>query len=146
MNIRRVQKEVEPEALDRLVPSMILQPIVENSIKHGLASKIEGGEIRLRVWLEGAHLHISVEDNGVGIQESKLGTLFNSGIGVSNVNERLRVLFGSGYRMLIESKPGVGTQTLIEIPELENYFADQPDKVTAAVGEPAAPVRSRARS
>jgi len=117
----RFHKEVDPEALDRLVPSMILQPIVENSIKHGLASKVDGGEIRLRVWLEDTRLHILIEDNGVGIPESKLGALFDSGIGVSNVNERLRVLFGPGYRMIIDSKPGEGTRTLIEIPELEDH-------------------------
>jgi two-component system LytT family sensor kinase len=117
----RFHKEVDPDALDRLVPSMILQPIVENSIKHGLASKVDGGEIRLRVWLEDTRLHILIEDNGVGIPESKLGALFDSGIGVSNVNERLRVLFGLGYRMIIDSKPGEGTRTLIEIPELEDH-------------------------
>lgn len=129
----RFYKEVAPEALDRLVPSMILQPIIENSIKHGLASKVEGGEVRLRAWLEDTHLHISIEDNGVGIQESKLGTLFSSGIGVSNVNERLRVLFGSGYRMLIESKPGEGTQTLIEMPELESSVAEAENKAVTAI-------------
>jgi sensor histidine kinase YesM len=71
----------------------------------------------LRAWLDGSRLFISVEDNGVGIPESKLATLFESGIGVSNVNERLRVLFGAGYRLRIDSKPGEGTKTIIEIPD-----------------------------
>jgi sensor histidine kinase YesM len=95
---------------------MILQPIVENSIKHGLSSKIEGGTVRIKTWLEGSKLNIRIEDNGVGIVESKLDQIFDSGIGVSNVNERLRVLFGPRYRMAIESRPGEGTQTLLEIP------------------------------
>jgi two-component system LytT family sensor kinase len=129
----RFYKEVDENTLDRLVPSMILQPIVENSIKHGLASKVEGGMVRLRAWLEGTRLHISVEDDGVGIQEGKLGNLLEQGIGVSNVNERLRVLFGPGYRMLIESKPGLGTRTLIEIPELENHVGDQ--RTTSMAGQ-----------
>mgnify|MGYP001305636848 CR=1 FL=1 len=116
----RFDKEIDENTLDRLVPSMILQPIIENSIKHGLANKVNGGSVRLRAWLDGTRLHISVEDDGVGIQESKLDTLFQQGIGVSNVNERLRVLFGLDYRMLIDSKPGRGTRTLIEIPELES--------------------------
>lgn len=116
----RFHKEVDTTTLDRLVPSMILQPIVENSIRHGLANKVEGGTIRLRTWLEGTRLHILVEDDGLGIPEAKLANIFEEGIGVSNVNERLRVLFGSGYRMTIDSKPGEGTQTLIEIPELES--------------------------
>lgn len=119
----RFYKEIEDNALDRLVPSMILQPIVENSIKHGLANKVDGGMVRLRAWLDGGRLNISVEDDGMGIEQSRLDTLFQEGIGVSNVNERLRVLFGPAYRMLIESKPGQGTQTLIEIPELESPAA-----------------------
>ena len=114
----RFQKDVQEETLHRMVPSMILQPIVENSIRHGLSSKIDGGTIWLRTWTEGSRLLISIEDDGVGIPESKLNRLFNSGIGVSNVNERLRVLFGPGYRLLIESQPGEGTRTIIEIPEV----------------------------
>jgi len=113
----RFHKEIGAGTLDCLVPSMILQPIVENSIRHGLAGKLEGGTIQLRTWLEGTHLHIQIEDDGVGIPESKLGTLFESGIGVSNVNERLRVLFGARYRFAIDSTPGLGTRTLLEIPE-----------------------------
>ena len=113
----RFEKEIGPGTLDHLVPSMILQPIVENSIRHGLAGKLDGGTIRLRTWLEGARLNIHIEDDGVGIPESKLGTLFESGIGVSNVNERLRVLFGMHYRFTIDSTPGQGTRTLLEIPE-----------------------------
>jgi two-component system, LytTR family, sensor kinase len=116
----RFHKEIGEDTLDRLVPSMILQPIIENSIKHGLSNKVDGGMVRLRTWLEDTRLHISVEDDGIGIQQSKLDSLFQQGIGVSNVNERLRVLFGAGYRMLIDSQPGQGTRTLIEIPELES--------------------------
>jgi two-component system LytT family sensor kinase len=112
----RFTKQIDSDTLDRLVPSMILQPIVENSIKHGLASKLDGGTIRLRTWLEGSRLLIAVEDDGVGIGEDKLDQIFTSGIGVSNVNERLRVLFGGSYRMTVDSKPGQGTQTTIEIP------------------------------
>jgi two-component system LytT family sensor kinase len=115
-------KEVESDTLDKLVPSMLLQPIVENSIKHGLSSKIDGGMIRVRSRLEAGRLHLLVEDNGVGIPESKLATLFEQGIGISNVNERLKVLFGNNYRMWIDSKPGVGTQTEIDIPETKAYL------------------------
>lgn len=116
----RFYKEVDENTLDRLVPSMILQPIIENSIKHGLANKVDGGMVRLRAWLEDTRLYISVEDDGIGIQESKLNSSLQEGVGVSNVNERLRVLFGAGHRLLIDSKAGRGTRTLIEIPELES--------------------------
>lgn len=109
-------KEVDPVSMDTLVPSMVLQPLVENSLKHGLSSKVEGGMIRVRSRLEEGRLHLSVEDNGVGIPESKLAKLFEQGIGISNVNERLSVLYGNDYRMWIDSKPGQGTHTEIEIP------------------------------
>jgi two-component system, LytTR family, sensor kinase len=116
----RFQKEIDSNTVDRLVPSMILQPIIENSIRHGLASKLDGGTVWLRAWLDGSRLFISIEDDGVGIPEAKLAALFESGVGVSNVNERLRVLFGASYRLRIDSKPGEGTKTVIEIPEIEN--------------------------
>ena len=128
----RFYKEIDENTLDRLVPSMILQPIIENSIKHGLSKKVEGGMVRVRSWLEGTRLNILVEDDGVGIPDSKLASLFESGIGVSNVNERLRVLFGQRYRLVIDSTLGQGTQTLIEIPELEPQYAELSAKTLAA--------------
>jgi two-component system LytT family sensor kinase len=111
-------KDIDPEALEFLVPTMILQPIIENSIRHGLANKVEGGTIGLRVWLEETRLCISIEDDGLGIPAPKLESLSEHGIGVQNVNERLRVLFGPSYVMRVDSKLGVGTRTVIEIPEL----------------------------
>jgi two-component system LytT family sensor kinase len=114
----RFVKEIDPETLDRLVPSMMLQPILENSIRHGLSSKVDGGMVRVRTSLAGGRLHLLVEDDGIGIPANRLATLFEQGIGVSNVNERLKVLFGEDYRMWIDSKPGEGTRTGIEIPDL----------------------------
>jgi two-component system, LytTR family, sensor kinase len=119
----RFVKEIDPTTMDRLVPSMLLQPLIENSIKHGLSSKVDGGMIRIRSRLEGGRLYLLVEDDGVGIPEAKLATLFEQGIGISNVNERLKVLFGNDYRMSIDSRPGHGTQTEIELPEQKSYMA-----------------------
>jgi two-component system LytT family sensor kinase len=113
----RFVKEIDPATLDLLVPSMLLQPLVENSIRHGLSSKVDGGTIKVRSRMAGRRLQILVEDDGVGIPEAKLATLFEQGIGVSNVNERLKVLFGDDYKMWIDSRPGEGTSTGIEIPE-----------------------------
>ena len=114
----RFIKEVEPDTLDLLVPSMLLQPLVENSIRHGLASKVDGGTIKVRSQRLGTQLQILVEDDGVGIPESRLARMFEQGgIGVTNVNERLKVLYGDSYRMWIDSRPGEGTSTGIEIPE-----------------------------
>ncbi len=113
-------KEVDPRTLDCLVPSMLLQPLVENSLRHGLASKVEGGTIRIRSQLEDGRLRLVVEDDGVGIPESTMAKLFERGIGISNVNERLKVVFGNDYRMWIDSQPGKGTKTEIEIPGLHS--------------------------
>ncbi len=110
-------REIDPATLDMLVPSMLLQPLVENSIRHGLSSKIDGGTIRVRSRISDGRLQIMVEDDGVGIPEEKLARLFEQGIGVSNVNERLKVLFGDDYKMWIDSRLGEGTSTGIEIPE-----------------------------
>ena len=112
----RYEKDTDPETLDYPVPSMLLQPIVENSIRHGLSSKVGGGVIRVTSRIEDGRLHVIVEDDGVGIPEAKLATLFELGIGVSNVNERLKVIYGEDYRMWVDSKPGEGTRTGIELP------------------------------
>ena len=115
----RFERDVSAETLDIMVPSMILQPLIENSIKHGLAGKLEGGTIWLRAVLNGeGRLLLTVEDDGEGIPEEKMENLFGSasGIGVSNVKERLEVLFGKDYRMSVDSRLGQGTRTEIEIP------------------------------
>jgi two-component system LytT family sensor kinase len=119
----RFEKDVAIDTLDMLVPSMLLQPLVENSIKHGLSSKVEGGTIRISADRRGSRLHLLVEDDGVGISEARLATLLNQGIGVTNVNERLKVLFGNDYRMWIDSQPGHGARIEIEMPELHTGLA-----------------------
>jgi len=119
----RFEKEVDAESLDMLVPSMLLQPLVENCVKHGLSNKVEGGTIWLRTRRVDGRLFLVVEDDGVGIPEEKLAKLLEKGIGVSNVNERLKVLFGTDYRMWIDSHPGKGTRIEIEVPELQTEWA-----------------------
>ena len=119
----RFEKDVAEDTLDMLVPSMLLQLLVENSIKHGIGGKVEGGTIRIRTSRGGSRLHLLVEDDGVGIPEEKLATVLDHGIGVSNVHERLKVLFGNDYRMWIESQPGQGTRVQLEVPELETNLA-----------------------
>ena len=113
----RFERNIDPKTLDMLIPSMLLQPLVENCVKHGLGNKVEGGTIRIETRLSGDRVHIRVEDDGVGIPEHKLATMLESGIGVSNVSERLKVLFGANHRMWIDSQPGNGTRIAIEFPE-----------------------------
>src|SRR5229473_759395 len=116
-NLEIVQ-QIDYAALEAFVPSMLLQPIVENCLKHGLAPKIGGGKIELRTTNTDGRLRIEIEDNGVGISEEKLPHVYVEGIGLSNVRERLRVLYGTDFHLDIQSRPGEGTVIRIEIPEL----------------------------
>jgi two-component system LytT family sensor kinase len=126
----QIRKEIEPGTMDVMIPSMILQPLLENSIRHGIGPKIEGGTITLRVTRDKGQLCIEVADDGVGISEQRRPGILESGIGISNVHERLKVLYGQDYSMRIESQPGKGTAVRIEIPELVNF--GQPAAVETA--------------
>jgi two-component system LytT family sensor kinase len=119
----RVVKHIDPATLDMLIPSMLLQPLIENSIRHGLSSKVDGGAITIQTTHGNGRLSIAVEDDGVGIPEAELAGIFNKGIGVSNVKERLKVLYNQNYRMLIDSQPGRGTRIEIEVPETQTRLA-----------------------
>jgi two-component system LytT family sensor kinase len=119
-----VHKEVNDDTLEAFVPSMLLQPIVENALKHGLAGKLSGGELTIRTEVQDGRLRIAIADNGVGIPKDRIAQVFQDGIGISNVHERLRVLYGADFRMDIESKEGEGTRIRIEIPELVPAAAD----------------------
>ncbi len=114
----QIFKQVDEHTLEAFVPSMLLQPIVENSLKHGLAPKLEGGQIYIRTASQDGRLVIEVEDNGIGIPEGRLPQVHGEGIGISNVQERLRVLYGGDFRMEITSREGQGTLIRIEVPEL----------------------------
>jgi two-component system LytT family sensor kinase len=113
-----IHKQIDEHTLDAFVPSMLLQPIVENALKHGLGAKIGGGELTIRTETHEGRLVIVIEDNGVGIPKERMGQVFGDGIGISNVHERLRVLYGGDFRMDISSSEGEGTRIRIEIPEL----------------------------
>jgi two-component system LytT family sensor kinase len=118
----RVVKEIDPASLDVVVPSMLLQPLIENSIKHGLSPKVEGGSIYLRSRLTDSRLIIEVEDDGVGMGGSQLeesSTWTGMGIGMANISERLHVLYGDTARMTIDSHEGKGTLIRIRLPLIE---------------------------
>lgn len=111
-----VRKAVAPDTLDIIIPSLLLQPLVENCIKHGFARKVGPGTITIRSWREGRHVFIEVADDGLGISDERLVDALSSGIGLSNVNERLRVLYGATGRLELTGSPGRGACARVQIP------------------------------
>jgi two-component system, LytTR family, sensor kinase len=122
----RVVKEISPDTLHIVVPSMLLQPLIENSIKHGLEPRIGGGTVTLRSRIAAGRLELEVEDDGVGMAPernpaSPVSGLVRpgTGIGMRNVRERMAVLYGQEAEVAIESRPGRGTKVVLAMPILE---------------------------
>jgi two-component system LytT family sensor kinase len=123
----RVVKEIAEETLPVVVPSMLLQPLIENSIKHGLEPRIGGGTVTLRSRiLADGRLMLEIEDDGVGMEPeresaSPVSGLVRpgTGIGMRNVRERMEVLYGSAAEVEIVSRPGRGTKVTLVMPVLE---------------------------
>ena len=114
----KVEKHIDPATLDLVVPSMMLQPLVENCIKHGLSQKLGEGRITIRSLRETQHAIIDIIDNGLGIPAGDAGRVKGTGIGLRNVNERLRVIYGANYQLQLDSVPGQGTCARIVIPHI----------------------------
>lgn len=109
----RVQFYADPDVTHEMVPALILQPLVENAIRHGLAPKPEGGRISVSAAREGQFVRIQVTDDGVGIRN---GSMRTNGIGLQNVRERLQALYGDGARMNIDSSFVHGTCVSLFLP------------------------------
>ncbi len=119
----QVAKEITEEALHLEVPSMLLQPLIENSIKHGLEPRLHGGTVTLRGRVSGEQLLLEVEDDGVGIAPDRAvepGALASdgTGIGMRNVRERIQVLYGGRGEVEVISRPGRGTRIRLLLPVL----------------------------
>jgi two-component system, LytTR family, sensor kinase len=112
----RVKKDISPDTLDLIVPSMILQPLIENSIKHGLTAKLGGGTVTLRSYRNTESMIIEVADDGFGMSAEQLQKALSAGIGLSNVNERLMVTYGANHPLELTSTADTGTCARIEIP------------------------------
>jgi two-component system LytT family sensor kinase len=110
--------DVQPDTLDALVPNLVLQPLVENSIKHGIGPRPTPGQIEIRSKRVGSMLELEVRDNGVGLSAARL-TDFNRGIGLGNTRSRLQHLYGSSHRFEFRQPPGGGLSVLIAIPLVE---------------------------
>ena len=122
----QIRKEIDPDTLDMVVPSMILQPLVENALRHGIAPKVEGGVITLRAKRANGRLMVEIIDDGVGFSHQRQADADGGGIGITNVRERLKVVYGQDFLLKIESQPGKGTAIRFEIPELVTTRPTEP--------------------
>ena len=121
-----VQISLDPSIAHELVPPLILQPLVENAIKHGLWPKPSGGTLYIGALDDGRSVRLLVRDDGVGWPEHSRGTQrgSQSGIGFKNVVDRLQILYGERARLAVSGRPGQGTQITITIPKDETQDAN----------------------
>ena len=109
-----VRYEIDPVTLDAQVPNLLLQPLVENSIRHAVAVRIEPGVIEIRARRDGDHLHLSVRDNGPGLPKS--GAVERRGVGLANTRSRLEHLYGSAQQLAFSEPAGGGLIVSVVIP------------------------------
>ena len=124
-----VKMDIGPDTLDASVPNMILQPLVENAIKHGISPKAEGGHINIEAWRKNGHLHLSVSDDGVGVNSGGVKA-FTEGVGLSNTRRRLKHMYGEGHKFELEPEDDDhGLNVRLDIPykqykEVSRTFED----------------------
>lgn len=117
-----IRQHIAPDTLAILIPSFILQPLVENAVKHGLLAKPDGGTVELCAHKNGRQLVISISDTGLGIppaiqeQIMEYGYGKGAGVGLTNVSERLKAIYGSKHCLIINSAEGQGTTVILHIP------------------------------
>ncbi len=116
--------DVEEDCTEYLCNKITLQPIIENAIYHGVNGLVDEGHIEIRVRAEGEDVLFTVEDNGVGMEPEQIEEIFRrkpdgkSGIGIKNVNDRLKIWFGDAYGITIESVPDEGTKVTVRMPKV----------------------------
>ena len=116
--------DVQEECLDYLCNKITLQPIIENAIYHGINGLVDEGEIRISCRADGDDILFTVEDNGTGMEPEQVQAILrkersdHTGIGIKNVNDRLKIYFGPAYGITIDSVPDEGTRVYIRMPKV----------------------------
>jgi two-component system LytT family sensor kinase len=113
-----VETAVTPASLGRMIPTLTLQPLVENAIKHGLARKIGPGRVRIDAEVRDGCLVLSVGDDGLGMAGPALDSIYERGLGLSSLRDRLARLYGPAHLPEITSAPGQGTCVRLRLPDL----------------------------
>jgi two-component sensor histidine kinase len=110
----RVEEHIDAGARHLLLPSLILQPLVENAVKHGISPKIGGGRVTIEARIDDGDLRLAVRDTGVGVGDQR--AIYDRGLGLRNVRDRLLRLYGADYAPQVISQPGAGTTVTLRIP------------------------------
>lgn len=118
----QVRLQIAPEVLPVGLPFLCLQPLVENAVRHGLSRKPGVGMVSIEARDAGAECHITVEDDGVGMDPAVFAagmpeTDDGQHVGLANVDERLRSVFGDGFGLVVETAPGAGTKVSMRVPK-----------------------------
>jgi signal transduction histidine kinase len=114
----RVETSVDPRALRQMIPNLVLQPLVENAVKHGLSRKVGPGTLRIAARLDGEMLTLVVGDDGLGMSSAVLADVFERGVGLRNLRARLQRLYGPSHLPEITSSPGGGTRVELRLPAI----------------------------
>jgi two-component system, LytTR family, sensor kinase len=133
-NILHVTIDVPEATRGTVVPAMSVQPLVENAVRHGVERRAGRGRVTISAEIVGGDVELRVSDDGVGIERERLGAVLagaGGGIGVSNVDARLRATFGERYALRIESELGHGTTAVMTVPNLRGEIAN-PELVSSA--------------
>jgi sensor histidine kinase YesM len=113
----RIRMDVADDALDARIPSLLLQPLVENAIRHGISSRSEGGTVTVSAARVGSELRVGVRDDGVGLGSVEARSA--NGVGLANTRARLEQLYGARHRFTVGSTPDGGVQVSIAIPWID---------------------------
>src|SRR5437588_2487024 len=116
-----VTVNVPEEVRGAVVPSMSIQPMVENAVRHGVERRAGSGRVEITARVKGGDVELAVSDDGTGIAPERVSAVLagaGGGIGLSNVDARLRATFGERYALRIESQPGAGTTAVMTVPNL----------------------------
>ena len=116
--------DIEPGYDQWPIPPLIIQPLVENSVKHGISAKEEGGSVRVVISKHNEKLHIIVQDDGIGMDKKQTKNIFRKssltnnspGIGLQNINKRMEQIYGPQYKLVMNSKQDSGTTVKLMVP------------------------------
>lgn len=122
----QVERRIDAATESAIVPSLVLQPLVENALRHGLAERNGKGRITIAARREAERLRLEVSDNGPGLPPAPLGSA-RTGIGLGNTRRRLEQLYGDDQRLEIRNRPGGGTVATLELPFHLSTLSDQRD-------------------